>query len=495
MEKTKINWKEEDNAYINKVFDKVNIGLAFYVILMPLITSLFAIFTPNFDYLNALIIFLCIYIIFKVFYYCFNFRFIKFRKPDLLEIFGLCLFGFITISGIINFNFLMQSLGNFIAFLFPYFYLFAFLAVIRLDKKYYRKLLYTFIITITICSIMGICDLHNAFMPGFNADSFPMSLQFFNPNYSAYITIMAIVLCIYVLWNSRKLAEQIVFWTCFVVLNVALFINGCFSAETAMFIAELFLLIYFWLKNKKCPWIILSCLLISIASSFVWIKGVSTSGANYMFEALGFIDNKLGTHLVEGISKIIDKIFHTGVISEVAGSDGWDREDLKAAAFKQIFSSPKACLFGSGAGINYDIRVHNVCIQMWLEYGFFVMAFYVAILVLLVVRLFKTKFSSHNMFLFAVFIAVALVCYYFGCLEPYSFTYWTCFLAVFTKEINEKMVNLETKENLLENGENSNEKPNEKVDDKQKENSDKNVAEDLNKSNKKLEKQESLSQK
>lgn len=454
MEKTKINWKEEDNAYINKIFDKINIVYAFIIILAPLISSFMSLLGVDSDVVFVYFISGCLFVLIRIVYYSLNFRFIKFRKIDLMEILGLVLMVTFLVSVCINLKFVTEnSYGLAITTTFNYFIVF--LTITRLDKKHYKKLLYTFILTLTVCSIMGICDLSNSYMPGFSENTFPMSLQFNNSNYSAYITIMAIVLCIYVLWNNKKLAEQIIFWTCFVVLNVALFINGCFSAETAMFVAELFLLIWFWIKNKKCPWIILACMLISIASSFVWIKGVSTSNANYMYEALAVIDNKLDTHLVESVSTFFDKIFHTGVIGGVVGSDGWDRENLKAKAWKQIFSSPKACLFGSGAGLNHEIGVHNVYIHMWLEFGLFVVGLYVAILVLLVVRLFKTRFSSHNMFLVAVFIAVTLVCQFFGCLDPFSFTYWTCILAAFTKEINGKMVKPETQEKVLIDNENS----------------------------------------
>lgn len=101
-------------------------------------------------------------------------------------------------------------------------------------------------------------------------------------------------------------------------------------------------------------------------------------------------------------------------------------------------SSVKMFLFGGGAGYNYDIRVHNVYIQIWLEYGIINLLLYVAVLTVLAIRLFKTKFSSHNVFLFVAMIAVIIVCHYFGCLDPYSFTYYVCLLAVCSRGVNEK---------------------------------------------------------
>ena len=320
--------------------------------------------------------------------------------------------------------------------------------------------MYTFVLMMVVCSIMGVCDLNNSYMPGFGdynyAVVFPMSLQFNNPNYSAYITVMAIMLCIYILSTYKTKPEQIIFWIAFVVLNVCLFINGCFSAETAMFVGELFLLVYLWIKNKKCPIIILICLAISIASSFVWLKGYSTSGANYMFEALAVIDDNLGTSLCYNVSKFFDKIFGTGVISGVAGSDGWDRVNYNERAINEIFAGPMSVFFGYGKGYNNEVLVHNVPLQIWLESGGICLALYLAILVILAIRLFKTKFSSHNIYMIALMIAVVLVCHYFACLEPYSFTYFMCLFTVSVKSLNEKYKVLKqskNKEKIEENKE------------------------------------------
>ena len=38
----------------------------------------------------------------------------------------------------------------------------------------------------------------------------------------------------------------------------------------------------------------------------------------------------------------------------------------------------------------------------------------------------------------AIMVAVIVICHYFGCLDPYSFTYFTCLLSILAREINEK---------------------------------------------------------
>ena len=433
MTKTeKINWKPEDNDYINKVFDVFNLILAFVVVLAPIITSFVELLGGQMDVLNVYIVFFILFFFSKIVYCVFNIRFLNLKNIGVLTILLTCLFlGLCTnalITGAINMTFL-NTIG----------YVAVFITFYKVDKKYYKALLYSFIIMLTISSIMGMCDLHNEFMPGFEKNTFPMSLQFFNPNYSGYITAMAILMCIYILSKYKSVAEQIVFWICYVVLNVAMFINGCYSAETAMFLGELFLVIYLWINNKNCPWVTLGCMLISICASFVWIDGISTSGANYFYESLAVIDNKLGTHVLKAVTTFVNKIFGGGaIIDSVKGSDGWDRDALTAAALKEIFSGPRAFIIGGGAGLNYKIRVHNVYLHVWLEYGIINLLLYLSMLIILAVRLFKTKFSSYNIFLVATILATLLLSQMFGCLEPYSFTYYTILLCVLAREINEK---------------------------------------------------------
>lgn len=432
MEETKkIDWKPEDNNYLNKVLDTINLVLAFAIIFVPLITSFMCLIGLNVDYLNVLLIVYFFYIMTKIISISLNIRFFRFRKLDVLEILAIALFVMLCVTEIINAPMVVY-------FLFTLGYFIVFSIYKKVDKKYYKALLYSFVLTIVVCSIMGLCDFHNSYMPGFTAESYPMSLQFYNPNYSGYITITAILLCIYILNKYKTKWEQIVFWIAYTFLNVCMFINGCFSAETAMFAGELFLLLYLWIKNKKCPWVVLVCMIISIGSSFVWIRGVSSSNANYMYEALAVIDNNLHTNLLKSVSTFFDKLFGTGVIDRVAGADGWNRTGFKELAWMEITDTPKSIFFGYGAMYNNNVRVHNVALQAWLEYGGINLAIYIAILIVLLVRLIKTKFTSYNIFLLTVVFANVIICHYFGCLEPYSFTYFVCLLSVLAREINEK---------------------------------------------------------
>ena len=314
MEETKkLNWKPEDNNYLNKVLDVINLVLAFSIVFAPLLTSLICLLGADIDFLNVQLIIYAFYIMTKIISISLNLRFFKFRKLDLLEILATSLFLMLLITEIINapieFNFIF-TLGYFVIFV----------IFRKVDKKYYKALLYSFLLTIAVCSIMGVCDLKNSYMPGFDEETYPMSLQFFNPNYSGYITTMAILLCIYVLTKFKTKWEQIVFWTVYVVLNCCLFVNGCYSAEFAMFIGELFLLLYLWIKNKKCPWVILICMILSIGASFIYVHGYSSSRANFMYESLAVLDHNFKTTLVKDVSTFFDKLFGTGIIESISGA-------------------------------------------------------------------------------------------------------------------------------------------------------------------------------
>lgn len=432
MEETKkLNWKPEDNNYLNKVLDVINLVLAFSIVFAPLLTSLICLLGADIDFLNVQLIIYAFYIMTKIISISLNLRFFKFRKLDLLEILATSLFLMLLITEIINapieFNFIF-TLGYFVIFV----------IFRKVDKKYYKALLYSFLLTIAVCSIMGVCDLKNSYMPGFDEETYPMSLQFFNPNYSGYITTMAILLCIYVLTKFKTKWEQIVFWTVYVVLNCCLFVNGCYSAEFAMFIGELFLLLYLWIKNKKCPWVILICMILSIGASFIYVHGYSSSRANFMYESLAVLDHNFKTTLVKDVSTFFDKLFGTGIIESISGADGWGRAGAKQLAWREITASSHSIFFGYGILYNNNVLVHNVPLQIWLEYGIINLLLYASILVVLVVRLIKTKFTSYNIFMIAIMIAVIVICHYFGCLDPYSFTYFTCLLSILAREINEK---------------------------------------------------------
>ena len=103
MEETKkLNWKPEDNNYLNEVFDKINLVLAFSIILAPIITSLLCLVGLEMDFKNCLLIVYIVFVITKIISISVNFRFFRLRKLGVLEILSIALFLMLCISEIVN---------------------------------------------------------------------------------------------------------------------------------------------------------------------------------------------------------------------------------------------------------------------------------------------------------------------------------------------------------------------------------------------------------
>lgn len=428
--------EDEKDREIKKIFEKIIVVLAFMQILAPIITSFLCLIGIEMDVLNMMLLVMIAYMIVSILNFSFNLSFIKWKKPDLFKILGWCLIGWIIlvalVTGAINYTFIFYTC-----------YIACFCMFVKIDKKYYKSMIYAFVIQLTICSIMGLLDPTNKFMPGFSNRCWPMSLQFMNSNYASYVLVFAMMFCAYILVNYKKVWEQIVFWTCYVIMAFIMFLNGCYSGEFAVVVGLFFLIIFFWIKNKKCPWEILVCFAITIGSSFWFIiypdaMVHSSATANFFYESLAIFDNLFDTHILQFIT--------TGVygkekaIVTVAGADGWDRAGLLSGALKDCFSSVEAFLFGFGAGKNYETLVHNVYIQIWIECGFVGLLLYVSMLVVFAIKFIKKIRNDNQIFLFTIFASFVLIIHNLGCLESYSFIYFVMLFAVLYKNSKKEKV-------------------------------------------------------
>ena len=428
MQLTGFKQDESDKA-INRIFERIIVVLAFMQILSPIITSLFCLVGIEMDMLNIMLLVMIAYMLVAVLKFSFNLIFMRWTKPALFKILAWVLIGWLILVALVN------GTINY-TFIFYICYIACFCMFVKLDKKYYKSMMYAFVIQLTICSIMGLIDPMNHFMPGFMDKSLPMALQFANPNYSSYVIAFAIMLSLYIILNYKKPWEQVVFWICYVILNFTMFLNGCYSGEFGVFVAELFLIIYLWIKNKKCPWQIIVCFAISVAISFmillypdVW--AVSSASSNFLFESLSIFDNFFGTNLLEFVSKLI--YGSEGAITFVEGSDGWGRSGLLSDALALCVSSPSAFIFGYGAGKNYETLVHNVYIQIWIECGIVGLGLYIALLVVFAINFIKNMRKDNHVFLFTILAMFALIIHNLGCLESYSFIYFVMLFAILYK--------------------------------------------------------------
>ena len=433
---------EKDKA-MNKIFERIIVVLAFMQILSPLITSLCCLIGIQMDMLNVMLLVMISFLIVEVLHLSFNLIFIQWKKPNLFQIFAMIMALWLILVALVN------NAVNF-TFIFYLCYMLCFVMFVKIDKKHYKWLMFVFIFVMTICSIMGLIDPLNNFMPGFSKRYFPMSLQFANSNYASYVTALAILLCMYVIKNYNKIWEQIVFWICFAILNFTIFVNGCYAGEFAVFIAEFFLLLFYWIKNKKCPWKIIGCFAISVIMSFAFILfpniwAASSASANFFYESLAIMDNIFGTTFLRDSSIL----FSGKEIEKVLGADGYDRGSYVSDIWGYVFHSPLTFLFGYGAGKNYEVLVHNVYLQMLLEIGFIGLALYLTLIVLFAIAFIKNlrKLDDNKIFLFAIFATFVLIIHNFGPLESYSFIYFMMLFAVLYKNRN-KTESVETTEKV-----------------------------------------------
>ena len=421
--------QDESDKFINKIMSMVVVVLAFLQLLSPLVTSFLCLIGIEVDMPNVMILIMVTFIIVEILNFSFNLMFFKWQKPSLLKMItcGAMLWFVVTtiINGAFNYHFIVYFL-----------YIAMFAMFLKVDKKYYKAMIFAFVIQMVVCSVFGLVDPYNKFTPGFVEGVYaPMSMQFTHPNYSAYVLVFAIFAALYAVINYKKVYEQIIFWTSLVVLGFALFVNGSYGAEFAMFCGLVFMILFFWNKNKKCPWQTISVfgiMFVSIFTSQLYpgLRELSIAKSNFILESLSAFDSIFGTSLL--------KTSTGGAIDFIPGSDGWGRAELLSEALKACVASPKTFFFGYGAGYNNIMLVHNVYIRLWLEMGVFGMLAYIAIIVLCVI-MFVKKFRTNNEILgLTSFMAFVLIIHNLGSLESYSFIFFIMLFAMLLKTHKEK---------------------------------------------------------
>ncbi len=424
METKKLADALDENLFSDKLFKKAYVFYAFWLVLSPIIETIFCTFGVKFIVMLQMMCITALFFLTKFFEFLFNFRNINLKNKTIIDLLLVVLFLWILISTIITNTF------NF-GFMFAICYFASICLFLNIDKKFFKTIAIVFISEMVLDSFLGLIDLENKFIPGFDTENFTMSMQFFNPNWSAVVIIIAEILSLMFMVFSKKTWQKVLLFVGMLVMSLALFVGGSYAPETALFLCELAMLIYLWCKNKKCPWLVLAVLLSTIFVSFaVWFvpafRNVTTARANYFYETLAVIDNKLGTKLVRAVSTFFNKLFGWDIIDKVLGSDGWGRADLRERAFNAIFANLKTFTIGNGCSFISDLRVHDCYLVVWMEFGTIGFLCYVAIFVMLLVRFIKVKKSPQIVFMFAGFVMMLFESF-FCCIEPFCYP----FLAVF----------------------------------------------------------------
>lgn len=428
MDTKKLAESLDEKLFSDKMFRKLYAFYAFWIVLSPIVTILFQIFGLSFTILIQMMIISMAFAITKVIELVFNYKKISLKNKTSIDFLIIALFIWFLVSTIVNnaFN---------LSFIYGFCYFLLFILFLSLEKKYYRTIAIVFVSGMSFSSLLGLIDIHNKFMPSYGVDEFSMSLQFVNPNWSAVVVIIAEILCLWLIYSSEKKWQKALYFLGYIVMTIGLFVGGSYAPETALFLCEATIVIYLWIKNKKCPWLILSAFLATIFISFaVWfvpvVRDVSTAYVNFFYESLAVIDHNLGTKLLKNVSSFFNKIFGFGEMSSVAGADGWGRGNLNAQAIDSIFSSAKSFIFGCGCGYIYDsVRVHNAFLVVWMEFGTIGMLLFMSIIVMIFVRFIKIKKTDCKVFLFSTFVMV-LFDLYFCCIEPFFFPFVVVFSSI-----------------------------------------------------------------
>ena len=185
--------------------------LAFWAVLAPILTTVFYGIGIKFELSMQWVIISFLFGIVWFFQFAFNLMKFKLKKPDLFQILGYCLIALFFLVMILN------GVKQFDTLLVYSSYLLLFCLVLKIDNRFYKTLVFVFIVEMAVDAILGVIDLDNKFIPGFFEDSYAFSMQFKNPNYAAYITLTAIVGCIYYFLNAENRFDKILTSICFVI--------------------------------------------------------------------------------------------------------------------------------------------------------------------------------------------------------------------------------------------------------------------------------------
>lgn len=422
---------------LNKIKDIINLLLAMFITLSPIITIVFNAINKEiyihllFQWFGYMYLIFLPYVILCICLQKGIWQRIVEKLKKLPIILALALYGWIIFSCIVTDTFNVFLLYFVI-------YICIFFCVIALDEKYEGLIVNTLICTMTASSLLGIIDPTGRFMPGFDIESYPLSLQFYNPNYSGYIMALVSILNTWIMCTTKDKKQIIISILAFVLLNIFLFMNGSFAPITFVFFTLFLMILYVWIKEKKCPVKLIIAFFAIIPMAFIVdaipdINKYRTCDYNYFLECVAVVDNYLGTDMLSWFG-----------ISDIIGSDGWDRVSLQDAAWAEILGSFKTFLFGNGSGGNFLIMPHNTFLCLWLNYGIVATFLYYAINLYLIVRFLQLK-NNYHLVGYMGSVVGYLVMMFTGDLIEYSFCFHMILLAITFRKV-EKAHDLQSKE-------------------------------------------------
>jgi len=404
--------------------NKANMFFAIYMILIPIVLTIFAIFGIDFKIAYQLIAWGVVYTLFLFFMLL---KLVWNRSKFQLSItptklIAVLMLAWILISSLVNGVFNLHTIIYISYFL-------IFVCFSSLDKERQRVIFNILLVVIAISCTMGFIDPRGKFMPGFTS-VYPMALHFTNPNYSAYI-VATLTIIVFGFFNSSTTRSLNIFY-CIIYLIFAthLFVNGTFIAISSVIFVEALMQIIVGIKYKKlqvkmlilCLILIPICILVDLIPN---IESIRTCKYNYFLECVAVFDNLFNTNIL--------KLFN---INKITGADGWSRSSLVQTSFKHATSSATNFIFGSGAGFFYNVRPHNAFLSLFLDFGIVMPLLFMALLSVLLIRVVKSKFNAHN-FYYAMAILGFVLCSLMGSLVHHSCYVFIIILAVLFNNLDQ----------------------------------------------------------
>ena len=414
----------------SKKFVRINILFAFYIVLMPIFSVLLGCIGVDFSIGNQLFFWTIFFMVFL--FVCLLINAYKRKKIGINlknKYFGLtmALLLWISISSIVNRNFSIDLL-----FYISYFCIFV--CFYKLDKKFFNLLLNILIGCMVVSCVLGFVDPYNRFMPGFNFNAAPMSLQFSTSNYAAYIVAALTILCFIRYEFQSKRLLSFFYGISYLVFCFYLFMNGSFIAITSVLMLEIFSVIFLSIKHKKFQCKMLMLFIVAIAICFLVelvpnIENIRSCRYNYFLECVAVMDNVLHTNFLAMFN-----------ISEVPGADGWSRSEYAQDSLSKCTGSVKSIIFGDGAGTFSDYKPHNAFLSLFLDFGIVLPILFGVLIFFVYKEAFKFKRETLSNQLVYV-ITSFLLCYMFGSIVYNSFYVYIILMAgVFNfkskKEVN-----------------------------------------------------------
>lgn len=413
----------------NRIKNVCNFILALFITTTPLITVLIHLLGGTTQIHELYQVFALLYLVFTpiiILSICFErdfWRNILTKLKRFPVIITIALFGWITLSSMVN-----NSFNVFL--LYFVMYLCIVVSVLLLNDKQEKIIVNTLIFTLATCCFLGLLDPGNKFMPGFDIGHYSLSLMFYNPNYAGYAMAMIAIVNTWIMITTEHKLQKIFSIIAYFLFAIYLFMNGSFAPIVGLFFTLIVMIVYLWIKEKKCPTKLLISTLGIIPFIFLIdlipnINDYRHCDYNFFLECIAVLDNILGTKMLRMFG-----------ISEIVGADGWDRDSLQSAALAECLGSAKTFLFGNGAGGNFQFIPHNTFLCLWLNFGILPTLLYYTLNIYLLVRFFKLK-NNRKALPYAFSVMGYIIILLTGDLIEYSFVYHMIIFGVAWRKINE----------------------------------------------------------